>query len=100
LRFADEIVGLDASKLPSQVYNGVIARKSVEDMDGFETEFEHPKKRRRRLSQRTPASARLVGDEDLRGITSVVSDDLWTNVFGFITGTLSNYLDHGSIACY
>ena len=57
-------------------------------MDDFEMESEHPKKRRRRLSQRTPTSARLVCDEDLRGITSVVSDDLWTNVFGSIKDTL------------
>jgi hypothetical protein len=51
-------------------------------MDGFEIESEHPKKRRRRLGQRSPAPARLLGAEDLRGITSVVSGDLWTNVFG------------------
>ena len=58
-------------------------------MDDFEIESEHPKKRRRRLSQRTPASARLVCDEDLRGITSLLSDDLWTNVFGVVKDTLS-----------
>jgi hypothetical protein len=86
---ADEILDKDASKLSSDAHNGVIARRLDEDMDGFETESEHPKKRRRRLSHRTPASARLVGDEDLRGITSVVSDDLWTNVFGSIKGTLN-----------
>lgn len=88
MTLADEIVDLDASKLSSQVYNGVIACKLTKDMDGFEIEPEHPKKRRRRLNQRTPASARLVGVEDLRGITSVVSDDLWTNVFGSIKGNM------------
>jgi hypothetical protein len=100
LRLADEIVHLDASKLSSQVYNGVITRKLTEDMDGLESEPEHPKKRRRRLGQRTPVSARLVGDEDLRGITSVVSDDLWTNVFGSITGNISHYPIYGSVAYY
>ncbi len=45
-------------------------------MDGFENDLEHPKKRRRRLDYTTPTAARLVGDESLRGITSVVSDDL------------------------
>ena len=45
-------------------------------MDGFENDLEHPKKRRRRLDHTTPSAARLVGDESLRGITSVVSDDL------------------------
>jgi hypothetical protein len=69
-------------------------------MDSFETESEHPKKRRRRLSQRTPVSARVVGDEDLRGITSVVADDLWTNVFGSSKGTLINHLNYDSVARY
>lgn len=84
---ADEIVESHASKLSSQIYDGVIAYNLAEDMDGIETESEHPKKRRRRLSQRTPTSARLVGDEDLRGITGVASDDLWMNIFGSIKGT-------------
>ena len=82
MRIADEIARLDASKISSWFYDASIARKLTEEMDGFEIESEHPKKRRRRLGQRSPASARLLGAEDLRGIASVVSDDLWTNVFG------------------
>lgn len=69
-------------------------------MEGFETESEHPKKRRRRLSQKTPVSARLVGDEDPRGITAVLTDELWVNVFGATKGRQGNYLDQGHIACY
>lgn len=45
-------------------------------------------------------SARVVGDEDLRGITSVVADDLWTNVFGSSKGTLINHLNYDGVARY
>jgi hypothetical protein len=62
-------------------------------MDGFEIESEHPKKRRRRLAQRSPASAQLLGAEDLRGTTSVVSDDLWTDVFGSSKDALGKDFD-------
>lgn len=97
---ADEIVKSNASNLLLQIYDGVLAYDLSENMDSFETESEHPKKRRRRLSQRTPVSARLVGDEDLRGITGVASDDLWMKIFGSITGTLAGHLNLGTRAYY
>lgn len=97
---AYEIVKSNASKLLSQIYDGVLAYDLTENMDSFKTESEHPKKRRRRLSQRMPVSARLVGDEDLRGITGVASDDLWMKIFGSIKGTLAGHLNWGTRACY
>lgn len=74
-------------------YNDIIALKLAEDMDDFEVESEHRKKRRRRLSQRAPALAQLICDDDLQGITIVTSDDLWTNVFGPVKDVLSKALE-------
>ena len=91
MNLANEAVNFDASKLSLQVQNGIIAPTMALDMDGFDTVSEHPKKRRRRPSPSTPVSARLVGVEHLRGITGLVSDDLWTKVFGSLSYSHGNY---------
>lgn len=43
-------------------------------------DWEHPKKRRRRIEPRKPLSARLVFDESLSGDAATLSPDLWTEL--------------------
>lgn len=92
---------IDAFKISISSTNAATyGRILVGNMDGFQNDLEHPKKRRRRLDHKTPASARLVGDESLRGLTSVVSDDLWAELVGGSADNLSKcrpvlYLDCG-----
>lgn len=79
---ARQLASINAFEISHLPYNARSKQGYIKlNMDGFENDLEHPKKRRRR-EHKAPASARLVGDETLRGITSVVSDDLWTELVG------------------
>ena len=90
MRFADQRASIDAFENSGIFHNAVLENRAFAGiMDGFENDLEHPKKRRRRLDYKTPTAARLVGDESLRGVTSVVSDDLLPHLIGAATNTSS-----------
>jgi len=49
-------------------------------MDDFDSEVEHPKKRRRRTASQKPASAHLTFDDNLREDVALLSADLWAEL--------------------